>query len=171
MCKQAFFTKTQLQLLVEQFGFIECFRFTGEDQWLVIGSGARQNSNAPPPNPTGGGAIVAMEKCASSDWSCLDPSAVHNFANFTVYHSPGPTTDLLGTLHATVYGNLLLMIGGPPCRAATFDMTNSTWYPESASEKSLETNPGSVKSLPTPTPVSGAKALTQEAPPSTIPAC
>lgn len=115
--------------------------------------------------------MVAMEKCASSDWSCLDPSAVHNFANFTVYYSPGPTTDILGILHGTGYGNLLSMIGGPPCRAAIFDITTGKWYPQSASEKLLETNPESVKSLPTPAPVGGAKALTQEAPPATVSAC
>lgn len=171
MCKQRFFTKTQLQLLVQQFGFIECFRFTGQDQWVVIGSGARLNSNAPGPYPTRGGPVVAMEKCASSDWSCLDPSAVHNFANFTVYYSPGPTTDPLGNLHGTAYGNLLSMVGGPPCRGAIFDMTTGRWYPNTIGEKTLETIPASFKSLPAPAPVSGSKAFTQEASPATVSAC
>ena len=101
MCKQRFFTDSQLQLLVQQFGFIECFRFTGEDQWIIIGNGRSMQTNPPFPGSTRGGPVVAMEKCANSDWSCLDPSAVHNFANFTVYYSPGPTTDMLGILDGT----------------------------------------------------------------------
>ena len=171
LCKPGFFTKAQAQQIVQQFGFIECFRFTGKDQWVVIGSGVRQNSNAPPPNPTGGGPIVAIEKCASSDSTCLNPSTIHRFSDFTVYYPPDPSGDFLGNLYATAYGDLLSINGVNYCPATVFDITNGKWYPESASEKVLEANPGSVKSLPTPAPVSGAKALTQEAPPATTSAC
>lgn len=108
LCKPDFFTKAQAEQIVQQFGFIECFRFTGENKWVVIGNGVSQEAS---PGPTMGGPILAMEKCASSDWSCLDPSAVHNFANFTVYYPPDPTGDFQGNLVATAYGDLLSIDG------------------------------------------------------------
>ncbi len=170
LCKPGFFTKAQAQLLVQQFGLIECFRFTGEDQWVVIGNGYSQPSNPPSPGSTSRGAItaiVALEKCASSDQSCLNPSAVHNFADFRVYYAPSPLFSL-GGLQATSYGNLLSIDDFGYCGPITFDLTNGHWYPESASKNLLETNPGSIQSLKVPPPTSGEKALTQKTPLATI---
>ena len=171
LCKPGFFTKAQAHLFVQQFGIIECFRFTGENKWVVIGNGHSVQSNPPFPGSTRGGPIIAMEKCASSDWSCLDPSAVHNFANFTAYYPPDPPGDFLGNLYATAYGDLLSIDGTSYCPAAVFDNTNGKWYPKSSSEKLLENNPGSIRSLTAPSPVSGAKALAQKAPTATVSAC
>ncbi len=107
MCKPGFFTKAQAQLLAQQFGFIECFRFTGENKWVVFGDGYPRHSKFPSPGITKGGEIVALEKCASSDTVCLDPSTVHNFANFTVYYPPdtaadSPAPDLPKQVHSTM---------------------------------------------------------------------
>ena len=169
LCKPGFFTKAQAQQIVQQFGFIECFRFIGENKWVVIGNGVSQQASS---GPTMGGPIVAMEKCASSNSACLDPSTVHDFANFTVYYPPGSPTDFLGILDATSYGNLLSIVsasvGTSSCPAATFDMANDKWYPNSANQQALETNPESVQGLKTLAPASGAKALAQEAPRSNL---
>jgi len=170
LCKPGFFTKAQAQLLVQQFGLIECFRFTGEDQWVVIGNGYPQPSNSPSPGSTSHSAItaiVAMEKCTSSDLSCLDASAVHNFADFTVYYAPSPLFTP-GGLQATSYGNLLSIDDSGYCGPITFDMNNGSWYPESVSKNLLETNPRIAMSLKVPTPTTGEKALVQKAPLATI---
>ena len=169
ICKPGFFTKAQTQLLAQQFGFIECFRFTGEDQWVVIGDGLP--INPPPSTTTPGGIIVALEKCAGSDTTCLSPSTVHKFSNFTVYYPPQPRIDGFASLPSTSYGNLLSIDDGTFCTPITFDMTNGKWYPKTASKKLLETTPGSVKSLNAPAPVTGTEALTQEAPSATASAC
>lgn len=169
LCKPGFFTKAQAQLLVQQFGLIECFRFTGKDQWVVIGNGYPQTSNSPSPGSTSSGAItamVALETCASSDISCLDPSAVHNFADFTVHYAPSPLFP--GGLYATSYGNLLSIDDFGYCGPITFDMTNGQWYPKSVSGNLLETNPESIQSLKVPDTTSGAKALGQKEPRATI---
>lgn len=169
ICKPGFFTKAQAQLLAQQFGFIECFRFTGENNWVLIGNGLPPNP--PPLVSTSGGIIIALEKCASSDATCLSPSTVHTFSDFTVYYPPRPRIDGFTNLASTFYGNLLSIGDGTFCSPITFDMTNGKWYPKTASMKLLETNPGSVKSLKAPAPVTGTEALTQEAPPATVSAC
>ena len=171
MCKPGFFTKAQDQLMVQQFGFIECFRFSGEDEWVVIGNGRAETSSpiASPSSP--GGVIVALRRCTSSDTTCLSPGAIHNFANFTVYYPPHPLIDLPGGISATYYGNLLSMNDGKYCIPITFDMTNGHWYPKSANDHLLEDDPGSVQSLPASTPVSGTQALVQTPPPATTWSC
>ena len=169
LCKPGFFTKAQTQQLVQQFGFIECFRFTGKDQWVVIGNGYSQQSNLPSLGSTRSGAItaiVALEKCSSSDAACLDPSAVHNFADFTVHYAPSPLFP--GGLYATSFGNLLSIDDFGYCKPITFDMSNGNWYPASVSEDLLETNPRSATSLAVPTPASGTQALAQRVPLATI---
>lgn len=168
MCKHGFFTKTQAQLLAQQFGLIECFRFSGENKWVIIGNGYPQQSNSTSPGPTRGGAIVATEKCVSKDRACLDPSSVHDFANFTVYYRPDPLMNVPAVLYTTSHGNLLSISGVKGCTPMTFDITNGHWYPKSASDHLLETNPGSIQSLKVPAPVNGATALAQKAPFATI---
>lgn len=171
MCEPGFFTKAQTQLIVQQFGLIECFRFSGENKWVVIGNGVPQQSS-PPSSPTRGGIIVAMENCASSDRACLDPSAVHNFATFTVYYPPDTLGDFSPfLLYATSFGNLLSIHDFGYCSKVTFDMTNGQWYSKSTSDHLLETNPGDVPSLKTPAPVKGAKALAERAPLAANSAC
>lgn len=169
MCKPGFFTKVQAQLLVQQFGLIECFRFSGEDQWVVIGNGYLQKSNTPSLGSTRASpvtAIVALENCASSDTACLDPSAMHNFANFTVHYAPYPL--FRGGLYATSFGNLLSIDDYGYCRPITFDISNGKWYPSSVSEELLETDPLTATSLKVPPSVSGAEALAQKVPVATI---
>lgn len=168
LCKPGFFTKAQLQVLVQHFGFIECFRFTGKSKWVIIGNGISQQASS---GPATGGPIVAMEQCAISDSACLDPSAVHNFAGFTVYNPPHPAGDSLGSLTATYYGNLLSLDDSNQCPPIIFDTTNGNWYPENSNQHTLETNPGGIQSLNTLTQVSGTKALAQTASPSTASAC
>ncbi|TAN31245.1 MAG: hypothetical protein EPN30_00350 [Actinomycetota bacterium] len=168
LCTPGFFTKAQAQLLVQQFGFIECFRFTGESMWVIIGNGMSQQASS---GPTMGGSVIAMEKCDSSDSTCLDPSTVHNFANFTVYYPPDPPGDFLGTLTATSYGNLLSLESLNQCPPAIFDMTSGHWYPKNTNQQALETNPGSIQSLKAPVPVRGARALAQTAAPGKAAAC
>ena len=169
MCKPGFFTKAQAQLLIQHFGLIECFRFTSENTWVVIGNGYSQQSNLPSQGSTRSGAvtaIVALEKCASSDTACLDPSAVHNFADFTVHYAPSPLFP--GGLYATSFGNLLSIDDFGYCKPITFDISNGNWYPASVSEDLLDTNPRSATSLKVPTPVSGTQALAQRVPLATI---
>ena len=171
MCGPNFFAKVQAQLLTQQFGAIECFRFSGKDQWVVIGNGRAESSVSTGSPLSPGGVIVATEKCARSDTTCLSSAAVHDFANFTVYYPPHPLIDLPGGISATSYGNLLSINDGKGCMHITFNMANGHWYPMSASDKLLETNPGAVPSLNTLLPVSGARALTQPAPPATLWSC
>lgn len=169
MCKPDFFTKAQAQLLVQHFGLIECFRFTGEDQWVVIGNGISQKLNPPSPGSTRAGpitAIVALENCASSDTACLDPSTVHNFANFTVHYAPSPL--FRGGLYATHFGNLLSIDDYGYRKPITFDLSNGQWYPSNVSDDFLESNPLSTTSLKVPPSVSGAPALAQKVPVATI---
>lgn len=168
LCKPGFFAKAQLQLLVQHFGFIECFRFTGKNKWVVIGNGRSQQASS---GPTSGGPVVAMEKCAISDSTCLDPSGVHNFANFSVYYPPNLIGGSLGSLAATSYGNLLSLDSVSQCPPVIFDMTNGEWYPKNSNQQTLETNPGVIQSLKTPGQVSGSKALAQAAPPGTGSVC
>ena len=171
MCKPGFFTKAQAQLLAQQFGFIECFRFSGENLWVVFGDGYPRRTKFPSAGLTRGGEILALKKCPRSDTACLDQSAVHNFSRFTVYYPPDTAADSPALLHATFYGNLLSLSDSRYCSPITFDMTNGKWYPRTARVNLLETSPGTIQSLKAPAPVSGAKALTQKAPPASVSTC
>src|SRR2546423_2330721 len=83
-CGAGFFSSSTQQQLADSFGSINCFRFDGRREWIVIGDGMARSGDVGAP----GGQIVAVARCNPSDRACLNPDAQHDFAAFTVSHPP-----------------------------------------------------------------------------------
>ena len=165
-CGQTFFSATTKAQLTQHFGMgTGCFRPKDSDQWVLVRSDMTVGLGGTPPPPAPGGAIVALLDCAASDTACLNASATHTFATFTVYYMPYPEISRADLLLATQPPNTDLVIIAD-CGDYTFDTHNHQWYNLSSTQED-ELKAGVTATLPTvpaPTSVSGAQGLANSAP-------
>lgn len=116
-CGTDFFDSTTAAQLSDRFGLLSCFRFVGGTVWIVVGDG--MSVSAPDAEASLGGAIVAVDRCATTDAACLDPNAVHDFGTFTVSYPPLPMSGR-SDLEAT-FGHRLLWVYNGDCGLFTVD--------------------------------------------------
>jgi len=160
-CGTAFFTAAEAKQLTSTFGLISCFRLTGQDQWIVIGSGVSTTASSPTAAP--GGAIVAVERCQSGDTACLNPKATRSFSSFVVTRPPDPQARPLEL--QTVAGNSVLLLSTAQCGLFSFDVTSLQWYGGSASAiHALLAHPGAQRPVTTTATMTGAQALAAQPP-------
>lgn len=156
-CEDAFFPASTWATLNQRFGDTQCFRFTGERQWVVFGDG---DSFTTPAALAPGGVMTAVLDCGVTDSTCLDPGAPHSFADFTVYYPPRPQTP--GTLLATSGGRLLQITVGP-CGPLVFDLQSRQWFRGLAADIDAimsAVSPPSPLSVPSPLPGTTAVSAT-----------
>lgn len=120
-CGATFFPQGQMSSLQQKFGYdLSCFRFTGQDQWILVGSGQTANRRG----MTNIGPMVAVDTCTTS--TCLSPDAEHLLSSFQLSYPPNPAITL-GL--QTTYGTNVLIIAN--CNTFAFDTKTLQWYPES----------------------------------------
>jgi hypothetical protein len=154
-CGATFFTAAEAKQLAGTFGLISCFRITGQDQWILLGSGM---STAASGGAAPGGAIVAVESCPSGDAACLNPGTTHSFSSFVVTRPPDPLARPLEL--QTVAGNSVLLLSTAPCGLFSFDVRSLQWYGGSASAvQALLAHPGGQRPVSTTATMTGAQAL------------
>src|SRR5215469_11652275 len=110
-CGATFFTAAGARQLASTFGVISCFRLTGQDQWILLGSGMSTAASGPAAAP--GGSIVAVERCRSGDAACLNPGVTRSFSSFVVTRPPDPQARPLEL--QTIAGNSVLVLSAAPC--------------------------------------------------------
>jgi hypothetical protein len=161
-CKPGFFDSAASGDLARQFGSLDCFTFANTASWVVVSDGMSQSTGLASP----GGSVVAVENCAKTEATCLDPLVVHQFGDFTVYFPPNPSSGR-SNLQATFSGRFL-WISVANCGLFTFDITTGAWYGhDDATMASLINGTGTPSSVKAPASVSGSDALANLAPPST----
>lgn len=157
-CATSFFTNSQVSQLEAQFGSLNCFRFQGEDTWVVVSDGMQTTGDGGAP----GGAIVATDSCGG-DSTCLDPTSTHDFSDFTVAYSPVPTLwpmKLEGT-----FGDRLIYLGDGACGPYAFDLKNLRWFGGHTSDiDAILGGVGTPRSVHAPAVIPGATAVAQHAP-------
>ena len=150
--------------LTSAFGLLSCFRLTGQDQWILLGSGT--STSAPGLAGTPGGAIVAVERCPGGDAACLNPDATRSFSSFMVARPPDPLGEPL-ELQA-VAGPSVLLLSNARCGLFSFDVGSLRWYRGTRSAvHALLTHPGGQQPVAAAPAVTGSQALA--APPPTGP--
>lgn len=153
-CASTFFSDSTAAALSANFGSLSCFRFAGDDTWVVVGSGINL-PNAPAP----GGTMIATETCQPGDATCLDATATHAFSAFEVHYPPQPQA-VPGEVETT-FGNHLIYFRDGACGIVTFDLSSGEWYPhDSADIDSLMSGTASVAPVMVPATTSGAMTLT-----------
>jgi hypothetical protein len=161
-CGSSFFSSTTATTLSNQFGTIDCFRFSGEPTWILVGDGMSADGAGSAP----GGAIVATDTCASGDGVCLDANSQHEFSSFSVSYPP-LSTSYPARLEAT-FGGRILYISDANCGVFSFDVQASKWYGHTASDITAimsQTSPPTSISAPEATP--GSEAIRNHAPAAT----
>ena len=151
-----FFSDITANELTDNFGMLSCFRFEGEQTWIVVGSGIPTTSDGVTP----GGSMIATETCDSSDSVCLDPDAEHSFTEFEVSYPPKPDSapgKVMGT-----FGGRLLYFSDAYCGLFVFDLRNGQWYPNGSVSDLM--NGAGVTSVASPPSVNGVSALSSAAP-------
>jgi len=166
-CGPAFFTAAEARRLTSAFGLISCFRLTGQDQWILLGSGT--STSAPRPAGTPGGAVVAVERC-QGDETCLNPDATHSFSSFAVARPPDPLGRPL-ELQA-VAGPSVLLLSNARCGLFSFDVGSLQWYRGTRSAvDALLTHPGQQRPAAVTPTMTGAQALGARPPAGPPSAC
>src|SRR5215831_13614745 len=154
-CGPAFFTAAEARRLTSAFGLISCFRLTGQDQWILLGSGT--STSAPRPAGTPGGAVVAVERC-QGDETCLNPDATHSFSSFAVARPPDPLGRPL-ELQA-VAGASVLLLSNARCGLFSFDVSSLRWYGGTRSAvHALLASPGQQQPMAAAPVMTGSQAL------------
>jgi hypothetical protein len=160
-CGATFFTAAEAKQLTSTFGLISCFRLTGQDQWILIGNGLATTTPAPTAAP--GGAIVAVESCASGDAACLNPDATRGFSSFVVTRPPDPLARPLEL--QTVAGHSVLVLSAAPCGLFSFDVNSLQWYGGSISAlRALLADPSGQRPITTTRTMTGTQALSARPP-------
>ena len=155
-CGATFFTAAAARQLASTFGVISCFRLTGQDQWILLGSGMSTAASGPAAAP--GGAIVAVERCRSGDAACLNPGATRSFSSFVVTRPPDPQARPLEL--QTIAGNSVLVLSAAPCGLFSLDVGSLQWYGGSASAiHALLAHPGGQRPIAAARTMTGAQAL------------
>jgi len=155
-CGATFFTAAEARQLASTFGVISCFRVTGQDQWILLGSGMSAAASGPAAAP--GGAIVAVERCRSGDAACLNPGATRSFSSFVVTRPPDPQARPLEL--QTIAGNSVLVLSAAPCGLFSFDVSSLQWYGGTASAvHALLAHPGGEHPVAVTRTMTGAQAL------------
>jgi len=155
-CGPAFFAAAEASRLTSAFGLISCFRLTGQDQWILLGSGT--SASAPRLAGTPGGAVVAVERCRAGDATCLNPDATHSFGSFMVARPPDPLGEPL-ELQA-VAGPSVLLLSNARCGLFSFDVSSLRWYRGTSSAvHALLASPGQQQPLAAAPAMTGSQAL------------
>ena len=150
------------------FGLISCFRLTGQDQWILLGSGT--SASAPGPAGTPGGAMVAVERCQGGDATCLNPDATRSFGSFMVTRPPDPLGEPL-ELQA-VAGASVLLLSNAQCGLFSFDASSLRWYGGTSSAvHALLTRPGQQQPMAATPVMTGSQALGARPPAGPPAAC
>jgi hypothetical protein len=159
-CGATFFTAAEARRLASTFGLLSCFRITGQDQWILLGSGMSvAASGAPAP----GGAIVAVGSCRSGDATCLNPGATRSFSSFVVTRPPDPQARPLEL--QTIAGNSVLILSAAHCGLFSFEVTTLRWYGGTASAvHALLTRPGAGHPVAATRAMTGTQALSARPP-------
>jgi len=175
-CGTGFFSAEQQAALTAQFGLYTCERDTTSDYWFVIGSGTAQPETATTVvngvslfSVAPGGSMVAVEECAATDAACVDPTTQHNFADFTVYYPPNPSTDPLQL--SAMLGPNLAALNDATCGEFLFDITSGTWYKDSVTNATDLTDGAAVSAVATPSSADGATALAASSPTPVLSGC
>jgi hypothetical protein len=154
-CGATFFAAAEARQLASTFGLISCFRITGQDQWILLGSGMSTTASG---TAAPGGAIVAVESCRSGDATCLSPGATRSFGSFVVTRPPDPQARPLEL--QTIVGNSVLLLSTAHCGLFSFDVGSLKWYGGTASAvHALLTHPGSERPVAAIRTMTGAQAL------------
>lgn len=165
-CGQRFFSPGQWAELTSRFGGLSCFRLPGQRNWIVIGNG--MSVSAPTLKGTPGGAMVAVEQCASS--SCLNPSVTRAFASFFVTRPPDAATFPLQL--ETVFKADLLEFSDAYCGVFSFDTQSLKWYGGLQSQVQAVLSRGSaVPAIHVGPAVSGGRAVGLAKPAANRAAC
>jgi hypothetical protein len=160
-CGAAFFTAAEARQLTSTFGLISCFRFTGQDQWILLGNG--MSTAGPGSAGAPGGPVVAVEHCPSGDATCLNPDATRSFSSFVVTRPPDPLARPLEL--QTVAGNSVLVLSSAHCGLFSFDVRSLQWYGGSAAAiHALLAHPGGERPITTIPAMTGAQALVARPP-------
>jgi hypothetical protein len=155
-CGATFFAAAEARRLASTFGVISCFRVTGQDQWILLGSG--MSAAASGPAAAAGGAIVAVERCQNGDAACLNPGATRSFSSFVVTRPPDPQARPLEL--QTIAGNSVLVLSAAPCGLFSFDVRSLQWYGGSASAiHALLAHPGGQRPIAATRTMTGGQAL------------
>jgi len=161
-CATSFFDQDDEAALTNQFGGNFCLFVQDTKTWVVVGSGESVTSPTAY-QPTPGGSMIAVERCAANDQSCLDPNVVHSFSNFTVYFPPVPSSGDLHLLQFLTPTEMQLSVAF--CGVYVFDTANGEWYAGNTSAPNNDEDTTQA-SIPTPSPESGKQAESTSAPKS-----
>jgi hypothetical protein len=165
-CGARFFSQAIWDRLGEHFGNIICFRFPGQDRWIIAGNGVSLTAHAFAPSQ--GGAILAVQNCRSR--SCLNPNAAHGFGGFDVSRAPDPGSYPLD-LEATFESRYLLVYNAY-CAPFTFDTATLEWHGGMRTTiEALRSHPSAVAAIPVSRVVNGNQALRQARPGPNQSAC
>lgn len=165
-CGSTFFSAATADTLKKKFGTIRCFKFSGKSIWIVTGDGGAPDGQSATP----GGAIVAVDSCASGDLACLDPNTQHDFSAFTVSYPPRPNSYPTNT--EATFGGRLLYIADADCGLFTFDTSTRQWFGHSPADiDSRMSDIGQATPVAAPPAVMGNKAIQNPAPVVTGGAC
>lgn len=170
-CGPNFFSTTTRQMLSARTGDPGvCLRASSGTEWILVASGwvtapqSDASATATPGNASPSGGFVAVDYCAATDATCLDPNAPHSLTNF--HASYPPTGSDRGPLQwmASVNGiaNHRIYFSAAGCETFIVDTATLTWYPSDAG------HPGPAF-LSEPTR-SGSSAL-QSSPPAPVATC
>jgi hypothetical protein len=160
-CGPTFFSSSTATALSDQFGTIDCFRFSNKSTWVLIGDGMSTDGSRAAP----GGQIVARDTCASGDDVCLDVNSEHDFSSFVVSYPPLPSS-YPARLEAT-FGGRLLYISDANCGLFTYDIITGKWHghnPAVIDAIKSGTHPAAITA---PTAASGNAAIHSHAPAAT----
>jgi hypothetical protein len=122
-CGSAFFTPSVTAELTSRFGGLSCFRFAGQDRWVLIGNG--MSETAATLRGTPGGSIVAVAQCAITDALCLNPDSTHSFNSFKVVRSA-----VMIQLQSTTGSKLLAFtaLNNSHCGLLFLNIQTLRWY-------------------------------------------
>jgi hypothetical protein len=160
-CGQTFFSSSTATALSDQFGTIDCFRFSGKSPWVLVGDGMSTDGSGAAP----GGQIVARETCASDDNVCLDANSEHDFSRFTVSYPPLPSS-YPARLEVT-FGGRLLSISDANCGLFTFDIQTGEWHGHTPAVINAIKSGARPAAFATPIAASGNAAIHRHAPAAT----
>jgi hypothetical protein len=165
-CGARFFSQATWAQLGDRFGNISCFRFPGQDRWIVTGNGVSLTAHTYLPSQ--GGAILAVETCSSR--GCLNRDATRGFGGFEVSRAPDPGSYPLDL--ETSFASRYLLVYNAYCGPFTFDTTTLAWHGGMRTDiESLESRPSAVAAIPVSPVMNGNQALRQARPAPNRSAC